>query len=72
MVYYNKYMPRRQKPQHHTRFVFNNNDADKRRYPSQLAAERAADIIMLQNPGTEISVYQGVDRGWYLTSKPKD
>lgn len=63
-------MPRRHNPKKHTPFRFANNDAGKTRYPSRDAAKKAAEMAMLQKIGLELGVYQGLDGGWYLTSKP--
>jgi hypothetical protein len=64
-------MPRRNKPVKHTPFVFQRNEGGKVRYSSQKAALRAAELRMLQVPNLELSVYQGLDSGWYLTSAKK-
>ncbi|MDB5184046.1 MAG: hypothetical protein JWO07_727 [Candidatus Saccharibacteria bacterium] len=61
-------MPRRNKQVKHTPFIGQSNDDNKVRYASQNAAERAAEIRMLQVMGLELAVYQGLDGGWYLTS----
>jgi hypothetical protein len=66
---YNDFMPRRHKPVKHSTYRKVNNEASKRRYPSKITAERAAEVAMLQYPGLELSVYQGSDRGWYLTRR---
>ncbi|GEM_PF-215596 len=66
---YNDLMPRRHKPVKHSPYRKVNNEASKRRYPSKITAERAAEVAMLQYPGLELSVYQGSDRGWYLTRR---
>jgi len=60
-------MPRKNKPVKHTPFQFVNNEAGKTRYPSRQAAEKAAELRMLQNMSLELSVYRGSDGGWYLT-----
>ncbi len=60
-------MPRKNKQTKHVPYRTVNNDAHKTRYASKNAAERAAEIIMLQNMGLELAVYQGSDGGWYLT-----
>lgn len=60
-------MPRKNKASKRAPYRYVNNDANKTRYASKHAAERAAEIIMLQNMGLELSVYQGSDGGWYLT-----
>jgi hypothetical protein len=44
-----------------------NNEAAKRRYPSEFEAKKAAEERMLLFPSLELTVYQGADRGWYLT-----
>jgi hypothetical protein len=60
-------MPRKNRPVKHTQFQFVNNEAGKTRYSSQAAAQKAADLRMLQNPGLELTVYQATDGSWYLT-----
>jgi len=60
-------MPRRHRYQQHVRFTFPKGEKGKTRYPNKEAAEKAAEIRMLQNPGLELTVYQGIDKGWYLT-----
>ncbi len=63
-------MPRRNsKPIKRVPFTIVNNDKAKVRYPNKLAAERAAEERMLLHPHLELTVYQGLDRGWYLTRK---
>ena len=63
-------MPRRNsKPIKHIRFQPVNNDKAKVRYPNKLAAERAAEERMLLHPELNLSVYQGLNGGWYLTRK---
>lgn len=61
-------MPRRNKPVKHTPYQPARSETAKRRYPTKHTAEDAAELRMLQNPGLELSVYQGTDGGWYLTS----
>lgn len=66
-------MPRRNsKPIKHTPFSMPNNDKAKVRYPSKNAAEKAAEERMLLHMNLELSVYQGRDGGWYLTSTQKE
>jgi hypothetical protein len=61
-------MPRRNsKPPKHIPFEPVNNDRAKVRYPNKLAAERAAEERMLLHPDLNLTVYQGLDGGWYLT-----
>lgn len=62
-------MPRRHKPIKHTPFRNISNDSHKRRYPNQLSAQKAAEDQMLLYPKLELKVYQGTDKGWYLTRK---
>ncbi len=63
-------MPRRHTPLKHTRYTPSvNNEANKTRYPSKHAAEKAAELRMLENMNLELSVYQGQDGGWYLTRR---
>lgn len=66
-IYYNSRMPRRHTPQKHTPYQPVNNDKSKTRYPSKQAAQKAADERMLLHPQLELTVYQGLDGGWYLT-----
>jgi hypothetical protein len=64
-------MPRRNKSSKHTPFVLQSGESGKTRYPSKNAAERAAELRMLQVMGLELEVYQALDGGWYLTSIKK-
>lgn len=65
-------MPRRNsKPIKHIPFRPVNNEQGKKRYPSQKSAEKAAEERMLLHMNLELSVYQGIDGGWYLTSNQK-
>lgn len=61
-------MPRRNKPVKHTPFTMPAAEKAKVRYATKQAAQKAADLRMLQHPNLELSVYQGLDGGWYLTS----
>jgi hypothetical protein len=61
-------MPRRIKPIKHTPFQFPQNEKGKKRYPNKAAAEKAAELRMLENQRLTLAVYQAVDGGWYLTS----
>lgn len=63
-------MPRRHIPTKHTPYVFPQNEGGKIRYPSKKAAEKAAELRMLQYPNLDLTVYQALDGGWYLTSQP--
>ena len=49
-------MPRRHKPVKHTPFQPVNNEGAKKRYPTKAAAEKAAEIAMLQRMGLELTV----------------
>ncbi|MCA9335138.1 hypothetical protein KC953_03265 [Candidatus Saccharibacteria bacterium] len=60
-------MPRRHKSPRHIPYTAPQNESTKKRFPSKNAAERAAEVLMLQNPGLELRVYQATDGGWYLT-----
>lgn len=60
-------MPRRNKPQIHVPYKHINNDVNKVRYSSEKAAQKAADERMLLHPDLTLSVYKGIDGGWYLT-----
>lgn len=64
-------MPRRHNPIKHTPFVFSQNEGGKKRYPSKEAAQKAAELRMLQHPDLDLTVYQALDGGWYLTSQPE-
>ena len=61
-------MPRRHTPAKHTPYVRPQNEKGKVRYATKQAAEKAAELRMLENMNLELSVYQGSDGGWYLTS----
>lgn len=65
-------MPRRNKSAKHTRLRVVDHEANKTRYPSRQAAEKAAELRMLENMSLELGVYQGDDGGWYLTRQIKD
>ena len=65
-------MPRRNKPIKHIPYQSPESERQKTRYPTQKAAESAAEIRMLQIPNLELGVYQGADGGWYLTSAPQN
>lgn len=65
-------MPRRHIPAKHTPYVFPQNEGGKKRYSSKEAAEKAAELRMLQHPDLDLTVYQALDGGWYLTSQAKD
>ncbi len=65
-------MPRRNKPAKHIPYRPVNREVNKVRYATKAAAESAADLRMLQNMSLELSVYQGSDGGWYLTSSSKE
>jgi hypothetical protein len=64
-------MPRRNKTPKHTPFKLTSPEANKVRYGTKQAAEKAAELRMLENPGLELAVYQALNGSWYLTSKPK-
>jgi len=64
-------MPRRHKPTKHTPFTFARNEGDKVRYGSKQAAEKAAELRMLQYPNLRLSVYKALNGGWYLTSQTR-
>lgn len=65
-------MPRKHKPIKHTRYTIALSEGGKTRYATERAAKEAAELRMLQNMSLELSVYQGSDGGWYLTSKPEN
>lgn len=60
-------MPRKHVPPKHIPYRPTDNEKGKTRYPSELAAKKAAEIIMLQNPNLELRIYQNQNGGWYLT-----
>ena len=60
-------MPRRIKPIKHTPFHYANNEKGKVRYGTKQAAEKAAELRMLQHPDLSLTVYQALDGSWYLT-----
>ena len=62
-------MPRRHTPAKHTPYVHPQNEKGKVRYATKQAAEKAAELRMLENMNLELSVYRGADGGWYMTSK---
>ena len=64
-------MPRRIKPTKHTPYVFARNEGGKTRYGSRKAAEKAAELRMLEHPRLELTVYKALDGGWYLTRQTK-
>jgi hypothetical protein len=65
-------MPRRNKQVKHIPYSPVIGEGSKVRYGSKQAAEKAADLRMLQVPGLELEVYQALDGGWYLTSRKTD
>lgn len=65
-------MPRRNNTPKHVPFKIINREANKQRYSSKLAADKAVEIFMLQKPGLSLGVYKGNDGGWYLTSNVTD
>lgn len=63
-------MPRRNNNQSkHTPFVFARNEGGKTRYRTKKEAESAAELRMIQHPELELTVYQALDGGWYLTRR---
>lgn len=62
-------MPRKSKPIKHTPFHYVNNEKGKVRYGTKQAAEKAAELRMLQYPNLDLTVYQALDGSWYLTRK---
>lgn len=65
-------MPRRNNMQKVTRKIPQPRpEAQKTRYASRHAAQKAAEHQMLYHPELQLSIYQSpYDGGWYLTSKP--
>lgn len=47
------------------------NEGGKVRYKNREDAEKAAELRMLQHPELELTVYQALDGGWYLTRVKK-
>ena len=65
-------MPRRNsksKSTKHVPYQQVSNETAKRRYPSEDAAKKAAELRMLENMTLELDTYQGMDGGWYLTRR---
>lgn len=60
-------MPRRNKPVKHTPFHIPLNEKGKVRYGTKKAAEQAAQYRMVEHPELELTVYQALNGGWYLT-----
>ncbi len=60
-------MPRKHTPVKHVPYAFARNEGGKTRYGSKAAAQKAAELRMLQHPNLELAVYQALDGGWYLT-----
>ena len=60
-------MPRRNKSIKHVSFRFEQNEKTKVRYGTKQAAEKAAELRMLQHPDLELTTYQALDGSWYLT-----
>ena len=51
------------------RFEMQLSSSKKKRYPSKLEAERAAEHLMALDFSLELKVYQDLDGGWYLTKQ---
>ena len=51
------------------RFEMQLSSSKKKRYPSKLEAERAAEYLMALDFSLELKVYQDLDGGWYLTKQ---
>ena len=62
-------MPRKHANQKHAPYKYNGLSQNKIRYSSKTAAEQAAAKQMLFSFHLELSVYQDIDGGWYVTSK---
>lgn len=60
-------MPRRNNPIKHTPFRIEQNEKSKVRYGTKQAAEKAAALRMVEHPDLELTVYQALNGGWYLT-----
>lgn len=61
-------MPRKNRHVKHTPFVFENRETGKTRFPTKLAAEKAAERQMLLHANLHLYVYKSdTDGGWYLT-----
>lgn len=62
-------MPRKNNSKPHDYYHAPQREAGKRRFGTKAQAERAAAERMLLHPELTLSVYKGLDGGWYLTSK---
>lgn len=64
-------MPRRNNAPKQQRTPFQAGEcSSKQRFANQVAAQRQAEILMLQQPGLELSVYHCHRcNGWHLTSR---
>lgn len=51
------------------RFEMQLSSSKKKRYPSKLEAERAAEYLMALDFSLELKVYQDLDGSWYLTKQ---
>lgn len=62
-------MPRKNNTPKHILFIAPSSSRPKRRFSTRKQAEDAAEERMLMHPTLELSVYQDIDRGWYLTRR---
>lgn len=64
-------MPRKNRSPKHIPYIRSVKTQAKRRFLTRMAAQKAADERMLLHPELELSCYQDIDGGWYLTSNKK-
>lgn len=64
-------MPRRNKTPIHKSLTLTNTETGKRRFATKRQAEDVAEHQMLLKPNLTLTVYKGLDGGWYLTSTKK-
>lgn len=64
-------MPRKNNTPKHTVYAPASHEQSKTRYSNERTAQHAADEAMLLRPEVALSVYRGIDGGWYLTSRSK-
>lgn len=62
-------MPRKNNSKPHSYYNPPTRETGKRRFATKQQAEQAAAERMLLHPELHLSVYKGLDGGWYLTSK---
>lgn len=62
-------MPRKNRSPKHSPYIATRASGAKRRYGTKQQAQKAAEERMLLHPSLELTYYQDIDGGWYLTSK---